>query len=120
MISCISNIIEFALISYRQDSSKRSELMSKYERFAMPMEEADWHGLSIDGNNIDLSVFTIFLPLQFNSSIDAREKQWQIEALHRDSPANTEPMKVAYRKELVQMLKEGYMDEVDPAILYDN
>jgi hypothetical protein len=76
------------------DAGKKTELLAKYKRFILPLEEADWHGLSIN---------------------QAREKQWHLEALDRD--ATNTPLKAEFRRELVGMLKSGSLDDIDPQLL---
>ena len=74
----------------------RPEVLESYSSFTIPEEEADWHGLRIQ---------------------EAREKQWYIESLERDR--RMVPKKHEYRKELHGMLKAGYLDDLDPKLLYE-
>ena len=62
----------------------------KYEEWAVGQEEADWHGLSMD---------------------EAKKKQAVIES--RQLEAEIVPDKVNYRKELVELLRTGQLDEMD-------
>ena len=61
----------------------------------MPYEEADWHGL------------TLFM---------AHEKQKALE--HLEEKKAIVPRRQQYQRELVALLEEGYLDEIDPALLY--
>jgi len=80
-----------------EDASRKEELLCKFEKFILPEEVADWHGLS---------------------KAEAREKQWYIEALHRDTEG-TRPLKEEYRKELVGLLRQGLIEDLDPQLLMD-
>ena len=62
----------------------------KYQEWAVGQEEADWHGLSMD---------------------EAKKKQAVIES--RQLEAEIVPDKVKYRKELVELLRTGQLDEMD-------
>jgi len=68
----------------------RVGVYEKYQEWAVGKEEADWHGLSMD---------------------EAKRKQAVIEA--KQLEAEIIPDKVKYRKELVEMLKTGQLDEMD-------
>ncbi len=82
---------------YPEDAVKRKEVLSKYEPFTMPEEEADWHGL----------------PLH-----EAHDKQFLLEKLYKEWASR--PKKEEYRQELVGMLRQGYLQDIDPSILYED
>lgn len=82
---------------YPADAAKRSDLLDKYKDYVMPLEEADWHGLP------------------FNQAV---QKQFVLDRMEDEE--NVGPLKLKYRQELVDMLKAGYLDDVDPNILYDD
>jgi len=67
-----------------------SAVYEKYQRWAVCREEADWHGLTLE---------------------EAKKKQGRIEA--EQAERETVPDKMRYRKELVEMLRSGKMDELD-------
>ena len=77
------------------DPGRKREIDDKYMRFGVPEEEADWHGLPL---------------IQARDKVEAEERL----ALERSRV----PKKHEYRRELVEMLREGYLEDVDPAILY--
>ena len=85
---------EILLALCRKDELKEG-LWEKYKEFALPFEEADWHGLPIEL---------------------AREKQEAAERLSRDRAEST-PLKAELRAELIQQLKEGAYDDIDPEVL---
>jgi len=68
----------------------RVGVYEKYQEWAVGKEEADWHGLSME---------------------EAKKKQAVIEARHLE--AEIVPDKLKYRKELVEMLRTGQLDEMD-------
>jgi len=68
----------------------RRGVYEKYEEWAVTREEADWHGLTL---------------------VEAKKKQAAIEARKLD--AETVPDKLRYRKELVEMLRSGQLDEME-------
>lgn len=68
----------------------RSGVYDKYQQWAVGMEEADWHGLTMQ---------------------EAKKKQGTIETMQVER--ETVPDKMKYRKELVEMLRSGKMDELD-------
>ena len=61
------------------------------------MEEADWHGLTLE---------------------EAKKKQGRIET--EQAERETVPDKMRYRKELVEMLRSGKMDELDMELSEEN
>jgi len=68
----------------------KSEVYDKYQQWAVGREEADWHGLTLE---------------------EAKKKQARIEA--EQVERETVPDKMRYRKELVEMLRSGKMEELD-------
>lgn len=79
------------------DAGRKRDVLDKYKDFILPEEEADWHGLSI---------------------MEARHKFLCLERLFDEECAL--PKKSEYRKELVNYLKQGYLEDVDPALLHDD
>ena len=80
-----------------QDRSERLEkIRSKYQDYVVPYEVADWHGLPW---------------------LEAVDKLVEIERLEDEE--NIRPLKEEYRKELLDLLAKGQMDDVDPSVLYD-
>lgn len=68
----------------------KTSVYEKYQEWAVGEEEADWHGLSME---------------------EARKKQAAIE--NNKLEADKIPDKVKYRKELIELLKTGQLDEMD-------
>ncbi len=94
MLLTLANAVEEL---YPNDQSKRSELLDKYKDHIVDQDVAEWHGLSLQ---------------------HAIRKQERID--HIEDDTNTRPKKEEYREELVQMLKAGYMEDLDPSLLYDD
>ncbi len=89
-------LLHLALPEERIAADKRDEVMKKFGKFAIPKEEADWHGLPIEL---------------------AREKQEATERLEQEDIEST-PAKAEFRAELIQALREGAYDDLDPEILF--
>lgn len=64
-----------------QNPTKREELLSKYSKYIIPLEEAEWYGLTL---------------------------QEALEKLNKDNklPVDNTPLKVKFRDEFIQQLKE--------------
>lgn len=75
---------------------KKARLLTKYEPYLLPEEEADWHGLSLK---------------------DARQKQGELDRLAAQRAQV--PKKVELRRELVELLRSGDMDEVDADLILE-
>ena len=76
------------LLSLAQPGLLPDSVQRKYEKFKVPYEEADWHGLTMD---------------------EARRKQSIINA--KVEQAKKIPDKVVFRQQLVEELREGRFDE---------
>jgi len=76
------------------DAYKRQEVLGKYSTYGMPVEEADWHGLTLE---------------------QAQEKLVSEERLAYEQ--SVKPKKIEYRKELVDLLKNGYLEDIPPDVL---
>jgi len=79
---------------YEDNEEKKGLIEKKFGHHACDLEVADWHGLSIH---------------------EAREKQLTLEGLAIQE--SKIPKKDLYRREMVEMLKEGYLDDIDPDVL---
>lgn len=65
-------------------------IYDKYAEFAVPHDQADWTGLTLR---------------------EAVQKQVALDELEKEN--NTVPMKHKYRQELVDLLRSGYLDDLD-------
>ncbi|TRY70990.1 hypothetical protein TCAL_09301 [Tigriopus californicus] len=81
---------------YPHNERRKAKLLAKYEPYVLPDEEADWHGLSLK---------------------DARLKQGEMDRLAAQRAQV--PQKIALRRELVDLLKGGDMDEVDADLILE-
>jgi len=83
--------------SFTTKAGGRSNVYDKYQEWVVGKEEADWHGLTLD---------------------EAKLKQARIEAEQKE--LETVPDKMRYRKELVEMLRSGKMDDIDLELVDDH
>lgn len=77
-------------------SSKRRAVLEKYGRFKVDEDVALWHGLPWNE-----AVHRLFV---LDRLADAEDHQM--------------PLKHFYRQELVDLLRQGYLEDVDPSVLY--
>jgi len=82
------------LLSLSQPDKLRSSVYHKYQRFSLPWDEADWHGLTLE---------------------EAKEKQAAIEEMEKLSQQI--PDKVKFRKELVEMLQSGELEQEEEELI---
>jgi large subunit ribosomal protein L28 len=83
--------------SFTTKAGGKSAVYDKYQQWAVGSEEADWHGLTLE---------------------EAKKKQGRIET--EQAERETVPDKMRYRKELVEMLRSGKMDELDMELSEEN
>jgi large subunit ribosomal protein L28 len=70
---------------------KREELLQKYQKHIIPLEEAEWYGLTL---------------------AEALEKLGKPEQVEVEVPAVKQPLKVKFREEFIEQLKT---EQVKPA-----
>lgn len=83
-------------LAKRERESLSEEIYSKYEVFKIPEEVAVWHGLPWN---------------------EAVHRLFVLDRIAEDEES-TKPMKAVYRSQLFNLLKQGYLDDVDPSVLY--
>ena len=93
-------------------------IYDKYQQFAVSWQEADWTGL-----DLHVSFFShdfLFCRNRFKVNIfvqEAKKKQGILNSIRANKAIV--PDKVKYRQELLQLLRTGYLDDVDFELLDD-
>ncbi len=72
---------------------RRGELLQKYQKHIIPLEEAEWYGLTIQ---------------------EALEKLGESEQREVKAPAVKQPLKIKFREEFIQQLKAEQEEKSAP------
>ena len=73
--------------------AKREELLLKYQKHIIPLEEAEWYGLTL---------------------AEALEKLGKVEQPKVEGPAINQPLKIKFREEFIQQLKAEQEENQPP------
>ena len=72
---------------------KREELLQKYQKHIIPLEEAEWYGLTLQ---------------------EALEKLGEAEPPEIKAPAIKQPLKIKFREEFIEQLKAEQEEKLSP------